>query len=304
MKQRFLALVLALTLCAALTPALAASGAAQAGAPEADHFELTTYRNTSVGGQLTASDPDGDPVTFKLTTEPMKGKAEIEPGGAFVYTPADGKRGKDYFGYKAVDADGNESDEATVIITIEKAKSAPSYADMENRAEAYAAARLAEETVCCGRTIAGTALFCPDETLTRGEFLAMCLAAADEPILQDVRATGFGDDDAIPAWSKGYVSTGVLNGSVHGYANGSAVVFDAEKPITRAEAAVMLDRTFAPAGALPASATEVSDAVPAWAAQSVARMTVARIYPAGADPDAQLTRAEAAQMLVNAMDAE
>ena len=303
MRKKLMALVLALTLCAALTPVLAASGSEQAGVPEADHFELKTYRETSLGGQLTANDPEGEPVTFVLTTEPMKGKVDIEPGGAFVYTPDEGKKGKDYFGYKAIDASGNESDEATVIISIEKQKSAPSYADMRGRAEAYAAARLAEADIYRGENVAGTALFRPDAEMSRGEFLAMCLAAADVPVLQGVRTTGFGDDSAIPAWSKGYVSTGVMNGSVHGYATGQAMVFDAERAITRAEAAVLLDRVFSPDATAEVSAMEVSDAVPAWAAQSVARLTQASVYPSGADPEAQLTRAEAAQMLVNAMDA-
>ena len=104
MKKKLMALVLVLTLCAALTPVLAASGGEQTGAPEAEHFELRTYRETSLGGQLTATDPEGEPVTFALTTEPMKGTVEIEPGGAFVYTPGEGKKGKDYFGYKAIDA--------------------------------------------------------------------------------------------------------------------------------------------------------------------------------------------------------
>ena len=304
MKKKLLALMLVLTLCAAVTPVLAAEDSAPTGAPEADHFELKTYRETSVGGQLTATDPEGGPVTFVLTTEPMKGTAEIEPGGAFVYTPGAGKKGKDYFGYKAIDADGTESDEATVIISIEKAKTAPGYADMRGRAEAYAAARLAEAGVFTGASIAGTALFEPDEVVTRADFLALCLAAGGADILQDVRATGFGDDSAIPAWSRGYASTGVLNGSVQGYATGRTVVFAPDQPITRAEAAVMLDRTFHGADAAEAvSAMEVSDAVPAWAAQSVARLTQACVYPVGADPQAALTRAEAAQMLVNAMDA-
>ena len=303
MKKKLMALVLVLTLCAALTPVLAASGGETSGAPEADHFELKTYRETSLGGQLTATDPEGEPVTFRLTTEPMKGTVTVEPGGAFVYTPDEGKKGKDYFGYKATDASGNESDEATVIISIEKAKNAPTYADMQGRAEAYAAVRLAEAGVYTGQSVAGTALFEPDTVMTREEFLAMCLAASGESILQGVRATGFGDDSAIPVWSKGYVSTGVLNGSVQGYATGSAVVFDPARPITRAEAAVMLDRTFSAADPVEASAMELSDAVPAWAAQSVARLTQASVYPAGADPDAPLTRAEASQMLVNAIDA-
>lgn len=304
MKRKLMTALLALTLCAAAAPVFAAAGGEASGAPKADHFELKTYRSTSVGGQLTASDPEGSPVTFRLTAEPMKGTATVEPGGAFVYTPADGKHGKDYFGYKAIDADGNESDEATVIISIEKQKSTVRYADLEGRPEGYSAVKLAEAGVFTGRSIAGTALFEPDTVMTRADFLAMCLAASGETILQDVRATGFGDDSLIPAWSKRYVSTGVLTGSVQGYATGSAVVFDPDRPITRAEAAVMLDRTFpAPDAAEAVSAMDVSDAVPAWAAQSVARMTQASVYPTGADPEAQLTRAEAAQMIVNAMGA-
>ena len=304
MKKKQLAFVLALTLLAALTPVFAASGGERSGAPECEHFELKTYRETSVGGQLKATDPEGDPVTFRLTTDPMKGTVTLEPGGAFVYTPADGKKGKDYFGFKAIDSEGNESDEATVIISIEKQKTAIRYADLAGRAEAYAATYLAEAGVFTGRQVADTALFEPDAVMTRGEFLALCVAASGEPILQDVRATGFGDDSLIPAWSKGYVSTAVLCGSVQGYSAGGAMVFGPDREITRAEAAVMLDRTFSDPGAAEAvSVTDASGAVPAWAAQSVARMTAASVYPAGADPDAALTRAEAAQMLVNAMNA-
>ena len=303
MKKTLLALALALTLCAALTPVLAAPGGREPGAPEAEHFELRTYRETSLGGQLRASDPEGKPVTFKLTTEPMKGSVVIEAGGAFVYTPGKGEKGKDYFGYKAVDADGNESGEETVIITIEKQQPTVSYADMAGRPEAYAAARLAEEQLFTGRQIAGTALFEPDVVLSREDFLALCLTASGESVLQNVRSTGFGDDNVISAWSKRFVSTGVLSGSVQGYTTGTEMVFDPARPITRAEAAVMLDRTFALSADGEQPVMQL-DAVPAWAEQSVARLTQARVYPAGANAFSPLTRAEAAQMLVNAMDAE
>ena len=65
----------------------------------------------------------------------------------------------------------------------------------------------------------------------------------------------------------------------------------------------MLDRTFSIRAEAPLSVSRTSNAVPAWAEQSVARLTQASVYPGGADPIAPLTRAEAAQMLVNAMDA-
>ena len=73
--------------------------------------------------------------------------------GTFVYTPADGKRGRDYFGFRAADSSGRESQEATVIIAIKKQKPDVTYSDMAGRAEEYAAVLLAEQGVCVGRHI-------------------------------------------------------------------------------------------------------------------------------------------------------
>ena len=85
---------LCLSLC--LTPALA-----QGSAPVAENLEITTYRGVSVDGELAAVDPDGDVLTFLITTPPTKGTVEVDETGKFVYTPAEGRRGKDYFGYVA-----------------------------------------------------------------------------------------------------------------------------------------------------------------------------------------------------------
>ena len=93
------------------------------GAPIAENLELSTFRGVSVGGRLSATDPDGDALHYTVTTQPVKGRLDLDDDGHFVYTPAEGKRGKDYFGYQATDADGNRSQEATVIIRIEKQKS-------------------------------------------------------------------------------------------------------------------------------------------------------------------------------------
>lgn len=96
---------------------------AEGSAPAAENLELRTYRNVSVGGRLKAFDPDDDVVSYSITTDPVKGSIELEENGCFVYTPRENKRGRDYFGYKAVDSEGNLSQEATVIIRIEKQKS-------------------------------------------------------------------------------------------------------------------------------------------------------------------------------------
>ena len=68
-------LLLAAVALTAFAPVIPAR--AEGNAPVAQNMELTTYRNVSVGGRLTAVDPDGDTLTFQITTEPTKG--EIEP---------------------------------------------------------------------------------------------------------------------------------------------------------------------------------------------------------------------------------
>ena len=99
-----------------LTPCAAAASSA----PEADNLELTTRRNTPVTAQLTARDPDGDIVCYEITTDPVKGDIELKDDGVILYTPRHDKKGRDYFGYRAKDAAGNISQEATAIIHIEK----------------------------------------------------------------------------------------------------------------------------------------------------------------------------------------
>lgn len=90
------------------------------GAPTADNLELTARRNTPVESRLTARDPDEDIVSFEITTDPVKGDIVLKEDGVIVYTPRRDKKGRDYFGYRAKDAEGNISQEATAIIRIEK----------------------------------------------------------------------------------------------------------------------------------------------------------------------------------------
>ena len=88
--------------------------------PIADNLELTTRRNIPVEGRLSAHDADDDIVSFEITTDPIKGSIEFKDDGVIIYTPRRDKKGRDYFGYRARDAAGNVSQEATAIIRIEK----------------------------------------------------------------------------------------------------------------------------------------------------------------------------------------
>ena len=60
---------------AALSLALSAAALAVSSAPGGwNNLELTTYRNVCVGGQMSAVDPEGDAMTYEITTQPRKGQ--------------------------------------------------------------------------------------------------------------------------------------------------------------------------------------------------------------------------------------
>lgn len=299
MKKNILVSAVALALCSVLCGGLIAPVSAENTAPIAENFEFETYRGVSFGGQLAAVDPDGDTLSYEITTKPVKGSIDLDDDGSFVYTPADGKRGKDYFGYKASDAEGNRSQEATVIIKLIKCDSDVSYIDMVGSGSFRSAMKLAECGAFVGKCIGGEYYFEPERSLTRGEFLSLCLEATGTDLLSGVVSTGFSDDDDIPSWLKSYVSTAVMQGIVKGELTDKGSCFGADKEISRAEATVILDRTLRLSDV---SYLKVSEAVPSWAAQSAANLTVCGITTADEATEDALSRAEAADMLAAAMD--
>ena len=278
------AFVLMLLLCLGL----AAPALAEGTAPIAENLELKTFRHISVGGTLSAYDPDGEIVAFMITTPPVKGDVQLEADGSFVYTPYYNKKGRDYFGYKAQDTDGNWSQEATVLIRIQKQKTPVWYEDMQGREGEYAAIALAERGLFVGEQIGGRYCFQPEKPVTQGEFLALCMLAADKPVLKGVMRTGSAEDADIPDWMKEYVASAALQGV------GSGTEFEAEKQVSKAEAAKILNAVL---GLYPQDAAEADETVRACLnLQAVGVMQQTR-----ADETA-LTREEAARMLAAAAE--
>lgn len=158
-------------------------------APVAENLNIETYRNTSVNGVLSAYDPEGDIVSFLITTKPIKGEIHLQPSGEFIYTPREGKKGRDYFGYKVIDSEGNYSQEATVIIKISKSKTID-YKDMANRAGEYAAVTLNKEKIFTGERMGDCFYFGPDKSVSTTEFIEMCRLALDENIILDKYDSG------------------------------------------------------------------------------------------------------------------
>ena len=271
-------------------------------APVAENQQLQTYRGVSVGGRLAAYDADGDAVTFQVTTNPMKGSVQLSPDGTFVYTPNEGKRGKDYFGFRATDSAGNQSQEGTVIIKLVKQKSKVTYSDMTGSGAEYAAIVLTEKGVFTGETVGGAYVFDPDAEVSRGEFLSMCMTAADQDILRGVSSTGFEDDAAIGPWLKPYVATALMNGYIQGQSTATGAAFDPDGAITVQEACVTLNAVLGVTNVVSAAAYVGEENSGEGWAQAVANLTACGVMPRDwEDVQAVLTRSGAAQLLANAI---
>ncbi len=277
-------------------------GSAGNTAPVAENQQIQTYRGVSVGGQLTAYDAEGDDLTFEISTQPMKGTVQLTAQGYFVYTPKEGKRGKDYFGYRATDSAGNQSQEATVIIKLVKQKSKVTYSDLTGSGSEYAAVVLTENGVFTGESVGSSYVFDPDETVTRGEFLSMCMSAANCRVLQGVGTTGFEDDSDIGPWLKPYVATALMNGYIQGQSVGAGAAFDPNGDITVQEACVTLNNVLGVTNVVSAASYVGEENSGEDWAQAVANLTACGVMPRSwEDIDAVLTRAGAAELLANAI---
>ncbi len=276
------------------------------GAPVAQDLELSTYKNVPLTAQFAATDPEGDALTFQLIKKPSRGAVTMPADGSteFVYTPYENKTGKDSFTYVAVDAVGNTSEPATVKLRIEKASTKVTYSDMEGVSAYKAAIRLAEEGIFVGEQMGENYFFCPDRTVSRSEFTAMAMKAVGIDALPDVSVTGFADDTAIPTWAKGYAASALKSGVVLGtVGEDGQVVFSPDSPITRAEAAVVLDRALQVSDV---AQTMLPEAAPTWCAQSAANLSSCGVLSADASGSlgltATITRADAAEMLLGALE--
>ena len=306
LMKRAAALCLAVVLTLSVNAAALFGGKEKAqpaeGIPTAQALEIRTYRGIPYHAQFLAAGGEGEDLTFTVEKEPKKGTVQID-GASFTYTPEGDSTGSDSFTYTASDAYGNTSLPATVSVTIEKANSGVCYADMAGNRAHTAAVDLAEHDVFTGARLGGSYFFEPERTLSRGEFIAMALAAMDVSA-EEVQMTGFCDDASIPSWAKGYAVSALNAGVVSGVSTAEGAAFRAGDLITLNEAAVVLNRLLRVTD-VDLSDYDAQDAENAWCAQAVANLQSVSIIESGRfsadEMRSGVTRAQAAEMLSAAM---
>lgn len=102
------------------------SGGGGNAAPSVNGLTLTGPKNVTLTGAASATDPDGDPMTFTQDSSAAHGTASISATGAISFAPTHGWSGNDSFTFHVSDDHGNSSAGATVNLVI--TNSAPTVA--------------------------------------------------------------------------------------------------------------------------------------------------------------------------------
>lgn len=266
---------------------------------------LWTQQDISTYGSLssTASDPEGDALTFEITRYPENGLLRLTnpSSGDYCYTPCDGITGEDSFSYVVRDEWGNYSEEASVLIDIDKAAADLVFADMDGHWAHNAALVMAAENAMEVDAVGGALYFRPNDEISREDFLVTVMKALGageaEPCM-----TVFADHTDMEPDSTGYVARAYNLGIIKGVQESDGLYFHPTASITRAEAAVILNAII---GAEEPDTVPVfadTQSVPAWARGSLYALSDAGIFTGtGAgnlSPNASLSRAQTAQILL------
>ncbi|MCG9706573.1 retention module-containing protein [Photobacterium damselae] len=93
-------------------------------APEGEDVSAETQEETAVTGQLTATDVDGDNLTFKPGSDPTNGQVTVNPDGSWKYIPNPDFNGEDSFTVVVDDGNGG-TDTITVTVNVTPVNDAP-----------------------------------------------------------------------------------------------------------------------------------------------------------------------------------
>lgn len=93
------------------------AGAAVNNAPVASSTTFNTANDSSIAGQLLATDADGDSLTYQLVAGPSGGTVSVAANGGFAYDPRADFSGSDSFSFRANDGTA-DSNIATITVNV------------------------------------------------------------------------------------------------------------------------------------------------------------------------------------------
>lgn len=261
---------------------------------------VKTFSDMTCSGNMIASDPNGDTISYEVLSYPENGSLSFDPDtGDFTYSPYEKVHGNDSFVYRVRDSYGAYSDECTVNIGIDRKNTSLSFSDMEDSNCQAAALVMTDSGHMDFEEEDGEVYFEPSSEVTRLDFLVTAMNVLGAENIPEVTSTGFADDADIPQEYKGYVYSAYQLGIVNGVPIGNERYFKPNEPITKAQASVILNNIL---GYSATVKVNCSDEIPTWASASIDALWELGIYPVSgglANPAAVLTKEDTAKMLFN-----
>ena len=264
-------------------------------APIAQDFTIETYKNLPNQSKLPVTDPEQQPLTYTVLRQPRRGTVTLNEDGTFIYTPKKNKVGVDSFTYTATDPAGKVSREATVTVQILKPTDATQYTDTIGKDCRFEAEWLRNTGLFVGENVAGKSCFFPEKAVSKGEFISTLVQVLGIPVTEETYAAIPTD---TPGWLKPYLAAAIRSGLTADLPANESGSFEADQPISGAEAAVMiqnaLDLSVSQTALETVSNEEQTAAVPDWA---MAAVTVMNENGLSITADQALTRGALAKML-------
>lgn len=266
---------------------------------------VRTYRNVSCYGNVRSSDPEGDVTDLQVVSYPKHGTLTVTNAarGSYCYTPSDDFVGEDSFVVVARDSYGNYSGVQTVSVHV--AKTGVSFMDTAGHWCENAAIALYEVGAAEAAKYQSGLVFCPDDTVSREEFITMIMKTLGASTLTD-SDTSFADNASIDVRYRPYVATAQRMGYIHGRDDDGQLCFDPKASITKAEAAVVINNVLGLEEGEYVMTFADDGAIPTWAKGAIYALTSAGVFNGDGEgviaPSAVLSRAQTVQMLYNILE--
>ena len=259
---------------------------------------LSTQSGISLYSRLSATDPEGDELEFIIVAYPKKGALTFvnKEEGRYKYAPEKDFTGYDSFTYVVRDCYGNYSAPVNIEIKVTERMSDTVYRDMTNREEYGAAVAMCALGIMNGKIIGDGSYFCPEETVSRAEFVSYALKAMGIGPDEKTKVSFFDDRDSIPSSLLGYVVKAEKMGIVDGNLEDGALKFRPNESITVYEAAEIIARL---TGVKTENIATSFKEVPVFARAAVGAMIDMGVLAPDTDFTLKLSKAQAAEMLYN-----
>lgn len=245
---------------------------------DGDEAAARTYQSVSLTGRLYAEDPEGDELEYIVVLYPKYGTVSVSDEGKYTYTPNDGYVGRDKFSFVVRDSYGNYTDVKRVSLSVYARPTEVEYEDMAGRPEHNAALAMTALGVMGGRIVGDKTYFCPDEKLTRCEFVAMLLKSQGIKADSTVTSTFFDDSAEIPTGLIGYIGVAQRLNIIGGEFEDGRLVFKPNEEITKYECAKIISALLGSEGSGEEEVFMTDDGVPVWARGGVCHMKTLGVF--------------------------